>query len=96
MPQAITHLSFESILGQTVELKSAAACFNARVENVTLLRQNPGQARQPFSVELLADDFDDHGQQIYELSHPDIGKASLFAVPLGAEKNGMRYQIVFN
>lgn len=92
----MTHQDFESILGQTVELKSGGVCFNARVENVSLIRQNPGQERQPFSVELLADDFDDHGQQIYVLSHPDIGEASLFAVPLGPEKEGMRYQIVFN
>lgn len=96
MQKDITHLSFEAILGQNVGLKSATGCFTARVDNVSLLRQNPGQDRQPFSVELLADDFDDHGQQIYELNHPDIGKASLFAVPLGAEEKGMRYQIVFN
>ena len=96
MQQDITFQSFQSILGQTVELKSSGACFKAKVDNVSLLRQNPGQERKPFSVELLADDFDDHGQQIYVLSHPDIGEASLFAVPLGPEKEGMRYQIVFN
>lgn len=96
MHKDLTHKVFESILGQTVELNSGGDCFKARVDNVSLLRQNPGQERQPFSVELLADDRDDHEQQIYVLSHPDIGEASLFAVPLGPEKEGMRYQIVFN
>jgi len=96
MHEDLTHKVFESILGQTVELKSGGDRFNARVDNVSLLRQNEGQDRQPFSVELLADDSGDHGQQIYVLSHPDIGEASLFAVPLGPEKEGMRYQIVFN
>lgn len=96
MQNNFTHQAFNSVLGETVELKAGAVCFQARVESVNLLRQNPDQERQPFSVELLADSVDDHGQQIYVLSHPLLGEASLFAVPLGPEKEGMRYQVVFN
>ena len=96
MHNDITHQVFESILGEFVELKSGAVCFQARVESVNLLRQNPGQERQPFSVELIADSVDDHGQQIYVLSHPLLGEQSLFTVPLGPDKKGMRYQVVFN
>ena len=96
MQNDITHQVFESIIGEAVEFKAGAVCFQARVESVNLLQQNPGQERQPFSVELLADSVDDHGQQIYVLSHPLLGQASLFAVPVGPDKEGMRYQIVFN
>ena len=96
MQNRITHKLFESILGETVELKTGTVGFRAKIESVDLLRQNPGHERESFSVELIADDSDDHGQQIYVLSHPLLGEASLFTVPLGLEKAGMRYQIIFN
>lgn len=92
----MTHQDFESIVGETVELTVGHVSFRTRVDQVRLLQKNPDQNRQPFAVELLAENTDDHGQQIYELSHPKLGKASLFAVPLGPEEEGMRYEIVFN
>jgi len=96
MLENITHKVFESILGETIDLKLGEICFQAKVHSVNLLQENPDQQRQPFSVELLAVNTDNHGQQIYELSHPALGEVSLFVVPLGSEKEGMRYQIVFN
>lgn len=96
MLKNITHKVFESILGETIDLKVGECCFQAKVDSVNLLHENPGQKREPFSVELLADNTDNHGQQMYELSHPILGDVSLFVVPLGPEKEGMRYQIVFN
>lgn len=96
MQNDITLEVFESLLGEDIEFKAGAVCFQARVDSVSLLKQNPSQERQPFSVELLADTTENHGQQIYELSHPLLGQVSLFAVPLGPGEEGMRYQIVFN
>lgn len=96
MLENITHKVFESILGETIDLKAGESCFQAKVDSVNLMRENPGQTRQPFSIELLADNTDNFGQQIYELSHPALGDVSLFVVPLGPEEKGMRYQIVFN
>ena len=96
MPKDITHLDFESILGETIELEAGEGRFQAKVDSVNLLRQNPGQQRQPFSVELLADIADSHAQQVYQLSHPILGELTLFVVPLGPEKGGMLYQVVFN
>lgn len=96
MPKDITHQNFESILGETIDLEAGESCFQAKVDSVKLLRQNPGQQRQPFSVELLADCVDNHAQQVYKLSHPALGELSLFVVPLGPEKGGMLYQVVFN
>lgn len=96
MLEGITHKSFESIVGETVELKAGEASFQATVESVSLLRQSPGQERKPFSVVLQAHDVHNHGQQMYQLSHPDLGVLSLFLVPIGPGEASMRYEIVFN
>ncbi len=96
MLEEITHQSFESIVGETIDLKAGDDSFQAKVEAVSLLRTSSGQRRQPFSVELQAENAYNHGQQVYELSHPDLGVLSLFLVPLGPGKEGMRYEIVFN
>ena len=96
MLEGINHQSFESIVGETVDLEAEDESFQAKVESVSLLRIHPGQKRQPFSVVLLADNARNHGQQVYQLSHPDLGVLSLFLVPLGPGEEGMRYEIVFN
>ncbi len=96
MLKGINHQSFKSIVGETVDLKTADTSFRAEVESVSLLRQNPDQERQSFSVVLQAHDANNHGQQMYQLSHPDLGVVSLFLVPLGSGEKGMRYEIVFN
>jgi len=96
MLKGVTHESFESIVGQTVGLKTGDTSFQADVKSVRLLRQNPSQERQPFSVELQAHDTENHGQQMYQLSHPDLGDLSLFLVPVGPGDGGMCYEIVFN
>jgi len=96
MLETITYKAFESILGETIQMKTGEYRFQAKVSSVKLLRETPGQTRQPFSVELVAANDQKMGQQIFEVSHPSLGDVSLFAVPLGPEKDGMRYEIVFN
>lgn len=96
MLEGITHKSFEDVVGDTVELSSEEASFTANVESVTLLRQDPNQERQPFSVVLQAHDGRNHGQRTYQLSHPDLGVMSLFLVPIGPDDVGMCYEIIFN
>ena len=96
MLEGITHKSFESIVGETVDLKAGENSFQANVETVSLLRMNPGQERQPFAVLLQAHDANNHGQQMYQLSHPGLGVLDLFLVPVGPGEEGMRYEIVFN
>ena len=96
MLEEITHKSFESLIGETVDLKAGDASFQADIESVKLLRQNPSQGRQSFSVELQAHDTTYHAQQMYQLSHPDLGDLNLFLVPVGTGERGMCYEIVFN
>jgi len=83
-------------LGATIGLQTGKSCFQAKVDSIKLHWQNPGQQRQPFSVDLLADFADNYAQQDYKLSHPALGELNLFVVPPGPEKGGMLYQIVFN
>ena len=94
--EGITHKSFESIIGESIELDSGEEKFPARVEDVTLLRVQAGQERQPFSVILQSFEASSHGQGTYRLRHPQLGDLDLFAVPIGPGTDGMRYEIVFN
>ena len=96
MLEGITHTSFESIVGETVDLQAGETGFQAEVEAVSLLRQYPGQVRQPFSVVLQSHDTVNHGQQMYQLSHPSLGDLNLFLVPVEADERGIVYEIVFN
>jgi hypothetical protein len=96
MLEEITHQIFESIIGETINLKAGDVSFEVKVDAVNLLRNDSGQRRQPFFVELQADSAENHGQQMYELSHPELGVLSLFLVPIGPGEQGMRYEIVFN
>jgi len=96
MLENITHRTFEALVGETIDLKAADLSFQAEVKSVNLLRQSTGQGRQPFSVELQAHDAENHGQGMYQLSHPDLGDLSLFLVPVGPIDGSMCYEIVFN
>ena len=96
MLKEISHTSFEQIVGETGALQAVDISFQARVKSVSLLRQDPEQVRQPFSVELQAYDNNNHGQQTYMLSHPGLGENPLFLVPVGPGETGMCYKIVFN
>jgi len=96
MLEKITHKSFESIVSETVELRAGELNFRADVETVSILRKDSRQERQPFSVVLQAHDLDNHGQQMYQLSHPGLGELHLFLVPIGPGESGMRYEIIVN
>lgn len=96
MQQQITHQSFESIVGETIDLQAGDLSFRAKVESVQLLENHADLQRQPFSVVLQAENAANHGQQLYQLSHPAIGEQSLFLVPIGPGEEGMCYEIVFN
>ena len=96
MLENTTHKTFESLIGETLSLKTGDMNFQADIESVNLFEQNPGQERQSFSVILQAHDAHNHGQKVYQLSHPALGKLDLFLVPIGPGEKGMRYEIIFN
>ena len=35
-------------------------------------------------------------QQIYSLTHPELGDSEIFLVPIGPDKQGMLYEAIFN
>lgn len=96
MIESITHESFESIVGDSVDLRTGDSDFQAVVKSVSLLHASPSQGRQPFSVVLQSKDTENHGQRTYRLSHPDLGDHELFLVPIGEGDEGVRYEMIFN
>jgi len=96
MLEQITFESFKPLVGQTVELQAGDIAFQAKVESVRVLSQSGGGQRQAFSVEIQSHTKENHGQQIYRLSHSDLGAFDLFMVPIGVGEQGIRYEIVFN
>ena len=96
MLENITHESFEALIGQPVELQAGDIAFPAEVASVRVLNRIPGRERQAFSVEIQSYTAENHGQQIYRLSHAELGALELFMVPIGKGKKGIRYEIVFN
>lgn len=96
MLKDITKKTFEAIKGEAIDVSVGDKQFRAIVDSVNLYKNDSGQPRQPFSVELLAENNDHHEQQIFVLRHPDLGEVSVFMVPLGLSGDRMRYEIVFN
>lgn len=96
MLEHITHKSFEALIGEPVKLQAGDIAFEAAVESVRVLRRNPDAQRQSFSVVLQSHTAENHGQQIFRLSHAELGSLDLFMVPIGAGDKGVRYEVVFN
>jgi hypothetical protein len=54
------------------------------------------EKRSPFSIVLRTQQQDQYLiQAIYRVEHAAMGSLDLFLVPLGPDKNGMRYEAVF-
>lgn len=53
-------------------------------------------ARAPFSLLFRNSAPIVFAQQVYPLSHPRIGQAGIFLVPIAQERAGFLYQAVFN
>jgi hypothetical protein len=52
------------------------------------------QGVTPFSLLFHAATQEPPPQQIFELSHSDLGELALFLVPLGPDEHGMRYEAI--
>ncbi len=54
-------------------------------------------ARQPFSLVFRGPTSDSYlPQRIYTLEHERMGRLDIFLVPIGPDKQGMRYEAIFN
>jgi hypothetical protein len=52
--------------------------------------------RQAFSLVFRGPPTPVLAQRIYTLVHEELGPLELFIVPIGPDKEGMRYEVVFN
>ncbi len=68
---------------------------------VELVEVNPvdtgeeGQERRPFSLILQSDTTDYLEQATYRFTHATLGTLDLFLVPIGSNKTGMQYEVMF-
>jgi hypothetical protein len=56
---------------------------------------DPGDLRAPFSVVFRGPMTPMLPQRIYRLAHDELGEFELFMVPLGPDREGLRYEAVF-
>lgn len=61
----------------------------------TVLGNAAAGKRAPFSLVFLAPPGPVLPQRIYGLEHDDLGSFELFLVPIGADRQGVRYEAVF-
>lgn len=66
------------------------------VEARPLPRQGKQAARMPFSLLFRNSAPIVFAQQVYPLSHPRIGQAGIFLVPIAQERGGFLYQAIYN
>ncbi len=89
--------NFEKYLNQKIEIAfSDAAKLDAEIIEVTQLR-DIGVGRAPFSVIFRTDQKNEYYQQgTYLVFLPETEALELFLVPLGLDKEGMRYEAIFS
>ncbi len=56
----------------------------------------PGTARKAFAVEFKGPPAVSLGQQIYLMSHPSLGHADVFIVPIARDNSETRFEALFN
>lgn len=70
--------------------------IEAELIEVSELGAPPFNQRQPFSIVLRTRQKNQYlVQAIYQVEHAEMGTLDLFLVPLGPDKEGMRYEAVF-
>lgn len=94
---------FEAHLGEDFRLHAGPEeAFAVTLIDVTGLRpkeppqDGPAPARPTFSIVFRAPPDCRLAQRIYRLEHDEVGSFELFLVPIGPDRQGQRYEAVFN
>lgn len=95
MSQLVTYEQFKAIEGQGVQLQLNDATFQARIDEVMKMTKHGDAERDPFSVLLSIQQEQALEQQLFQLTHDELGSMAIFLVPLGPKANGMCYEAVF-
>ncbi len=94
MQDTLTHDRFQALIDQQVNLCIGDVELPATVVEVSARNRHGDAERDPFSVILVTDSGENHGQQIYTLKHDKLGELDLFLVPLGPKGDGMSYEAI--
>lgn len=97
--KTVTHRDFEGCLKQrfTIELEDAGALEVELFEVDTRAHFDPQvQSRQPFALLFRGQREPLLPQRLYRMRHPRLGEMELFLVPIGPDREGMRYEAIFN
>ncbi|HYA37228.1 MAG TPA: hypothetical protein VEI74_03015 [Candidatus Methylomirabilis sp.] len=98
MPQDLTHAQFAGCLNELFRIYADAGSFDVELIQAEVLgsrHDGPGR-RVPFSLVFRGPLEPVLPQRIYRLEHGGLGTLEIFLVPLGPDKDGMRYEAVFN
>ncbi len=71
--------------------------MNAKIIEIEELSKLSAISNQPFSVLFRTEQFNKYyPQATYLLQQPIKGEIPIFLVPIGPDKEGMKYQAIFN
>ena len=84
-------LQQEFVIGFTNDLK-----LEAELIEVSKLGEDPTDGkRHPFSLVFRTTEKKPFPQATYPVAHPRFGEMEIFLVPIGPDRQGMRYEAVF-
>ncbi len=92
----VTRETFDPHLGPGYTLHAGERTIPLELVSVSSLPTRPGAARASFSLLLRAAERAHVPQAIYAITHAELGTMDVFVVPLGPDRVGMTYEIVFN
>ena len=89
---------FEGLLNQQIDIRfSNEVILPAKLIEVTTLGGYSPLERNPFSIIVRTEQKTEYYQQgTYIMLHPSIGNIYIFFVPLGMDKEGMKYEAIFS
>lgn len=98
MLQDLTHTQFAGWLNERFRIYADAASFDVELIRAEALgsHHDGSTRREPFSLVFRGPLEPVLPQRIYRLEHGGLGTLEVFLVPVGPDKDGMRYEAVFN
>ena len=98
MLQDLTQTQFAGCLNERFRIYADTASFDVELIQAEALGSHYDRSarRQPFSLVFRGPLQPVLPQRIYRLEHEGLGTLEIFLVPVGPDKDGMRYEAVFN
>jgi hypothetical protein len=94
----LTLETFQGRVGETFRVPLSGAVIELSLASVERLTEGEGEVRErtPFSLLFRGGPPNRFlPQRTYEIEHDGLGTVHIFLVPLGPDKEGMRYEAVF-